>query len=264
MKKTIIFLLLFAVADLTLAQGKLEKAKDDLSDKSSSDKSGSYSSDVNDDSDDLATALIGGLIVDIFYYSSAWLLIGEVQPRSFYPFPYAEGKHGEYDSVRMEILRKTGLAILTNTIVYQPDLLGNDFSLNLRPHPVIGFELNHLHFFDVIGEEEELGLTSVMVDFYRIRERQVTGYWGIGGTYAGSGVDTWGIAYNVGLDIYVGKPVSLGFYWKQSFINESSVNEFRGLIRYHFQKLDIHGGLHHYKIGSVNFPCVALGVGYRL
>ena len=265
MKTTSIFLFLLLIATCVFAQGKLDRAKSDLSDQPSSESRSTNGSGSDGDasSESIGEALIGGLVVDILYFSTIGILIGDAEPRSFYDFPYAEGQHGEYITPDLEPRGKSGKLMLSNTVAVQPDIIGNDFKLNYRFIPLLGLEANHLHFIDMIGEEADLGLSSLMLNYYRIREKNVTGFWGIGATYAGSGVNTLGFSYNVGMDIYVGKPISLELYWKQSFFNESAINELRALLRYHIQKLDFHGGYINYKIGDERFPCAAVGIGYR-
>jgi len=288
MKTTLIFLLLISLASSSFGQGKLGRAKDSISGKSSShEKSSSNDYSSDSDSGGFLFNFFGNLIIGMFTappdesYSTdysfqnndvdlQWLYditlgipIGHLEPRCFYLYPYAEGQHGEYDTVGTFYETKRSVLLISNTAVVQPDVIGNDFNLNWRFIPEMGLEFDHLHFVDIIGEREELGFTSFMLNFYRIRERKVTGYWGIGGNYAGSGVNSWGFTYHLGLDIFVGQPTSLGTSWKQSFINESTVNEFQAMIKYHIKRLEIRGGFNDFKIGSENFPGAAFGLGYR-
>jgi hypothetical protein len=260
MKATIISFLLLFTGLCSFAQGKIERAKDDL--KSSSLPS-SYNSGSGEGGSEGGSNFLGGVSFDLLFLATYGTLIGDLQPRYFIEFPYCDGESGEYDYPEfVSILKKSSL-IISNTLTVQSGTTGNDLRLNYRFLPVLGLEANHLHFFDRLDEHSDLGISSILLNFYRIREKRVTGFWGLGATYVGSEVNTTGFSYNLGLDIYVANPVSLGIFWKQSFINESSVNEFRAMLRYHIGKLAIHGGFINYKIGEEGFPSAAIGLEYR-
>lgn len=253
MKPTTLILLFVSITNLTFAQGKLGRAKESL--KSSSSES-SYSS--SDDSE------VGGFFVDILGDFFGFAFFGELEPKNFYPYPYAVDRFGEYDYPENNPEGKKSKLIISNTMAFQVSTFANDLRLNYRFLPIMGIDANHLHFFDRLDEGSELGISSIMLNFYRIRERNVTGYWGLGATYVGSEVNTIGFAYNVGLDVYIAKPISLNLLWKQSFINETSINEIRVLPKYHIKKLAVYGGFTHYKIGSEGFPSATAGIEYRL
>lgn len=248
---------------ITFAQESLNKAKENLSGTSSSESSSSSSSDNNQALND-GTGFFEGIIIEIFIQATYGVLIGGLQPRSFYRYPYAEGEHGEYKLIENEAKGNQSKFMISNTVVVQSDLYGNDLKFNYRFLPIIGVEVNHLHFFENDDENTQLGVSSLMLNYYRIRENNVSGYWGIGATYAGSGVNTSGFSYNLGMDIYVANPISVGLFWKQTFMNNSSMNEFRALARYHIKRTSIQGGFIHYKLGGVNFPSAAIGIEFRL
>lgn len=206
---------------------------------------------------------MGGVAFDLIYFATYGVLVGDLQPRSFMAYPYFDDENGEYNyQEAVQRIKKSSL-IISNTLTVQSGTFGNDLRMNYRFLPIMGLEANHLHLFDRLDEGSDLGISSIMLNFYRIRERRVTGFWGLGATYVGSEVNTTGFSYNLGLDIYVANPVSLGFFWKQSFINETSINEFRALARYHINKLAIHGGFINYQIGDEGFPSAAVGIEYR-
>lgn len=262
MKTITIIILLMSTMTVTFAQGKLDKAKEGLS-KSSSQESFSNSDDGNSNTHSGGNGILEGLVIEALYFVTYNTFIGEIQPRAFYPHPYAYGQHGEYHNLEMESYGKKSKLMISNTVAVRSDMYGNDLKLNYRFIPVLGLEANHLHFFDNTVENIELGISSIMLNYYRIRENRVTGFWGLGATYVGSDVNTTGFSYNLGLDIYVSNPVSLGLFWKKSFINESSINEFRALGRYHINRFAIHGGFIHYNLGGEQFPSAALGIEFR-
>jgi hypothetical protein len=241
------------------AQSKLEKAKSDLKGSSSN----GYSSDFSYSDSDAGGSFISGFFIDFLAFATYGALLGDMQPRNFYPYPFADDNIGEYDHIDNNPSGNRSKFVMSNTMAFQSGTFSNDFRANYRFIPILGLEVNHLHFFNRLEEESELGISSAMLNYYRIRERSVTGYWGIGVTYVGNDVNTTGFSYNLGIDVFIAKPVSLGIFWKQSFINDSSINEFRALTRYHIRKAAIHGGFIQYKIGEEKFPSASIGLEYR-
>lgn len=258
---TLFLLLCCLFCALTNAQGKLNRAKEDLSSNNSSNSSRS-SSDSNDDYDD-DIGYFDGVFIELAYYISYGVLFGDMESRYFYQYPYAEGSHGEYAFPDENVPLKRSQFMVSNTFFASgKEFYGNDFKANLRILPVLGVEANHLHFFER-EPKVELGITSIMVNYYRIREKYVTGYWGVGISYVGNGVDDTGFAYQAGIDVYLEKPYSFGASWKQSFINDSTINELKIIARKHLKRVAIHGGYHHYKLGSVTINAAGAGLDYR-
>jgi hypothetical protein len=98
-------------------------------------------------------------------------------------------------------------------------------NVNYRFLPFFGVVLSHQSFFEEgLNGSDCLDVTSLIVNYYRIRERSFTGWWGMGATYVGNEVNTYGFTYNVGLEVYPVKPMSFLVSYKQSFINQSHIN----------------------------------------
>jgi len=260
-KITISLLLCCLVFSFSSAQGKLNKAKDDLSGSSSSSSSRSSSKSNNGVNNDIG--YFDSVFIEIAYYATLGILLGEMESRYFYEYPYSDGSHGEYAFPDEGVPLKRSQFIISNTAFASgKEFYGNDFKLNFRFVPLVGVEVSHLHFFEQ-NPKVELGISSFMVNYYRVREKNVTAYWGIGATHIGNGVNETGFAYQIGIDVYLNKPFSFGTSWKQSLINDSSVDELKILVRRHMKRTSIHGGFHHYKLGSVSINAVGVGLDYR-
>lgn len=258
---TLFLLLCCLFCKLTNAQGKLNKAKDDLSSKSSSSSSSSRSSNSsdNDDENGLFEEMFNDVIDRIFYE----MFFGDMEQKYFYKYPYANGSHGEYAPFDENVsLKKMQLMISNTFFASGKEFYGNDVKLNFRFMRLLGVELNHLHFFEEIPKSE-LGINSFMVNYYRVHKKMVTAFWGVGVTHVIHGVDKIGFTYQIGVDVYLNKPISLSTLWKQSFINNSSVKEFKLHARYHLKRFSIHSGYHHYKLGSVTINAAGAGLDYR-
>lgn len=261
-KITLSILLCCLVFRFANAQGKLNRAKEDLSGNSSSTSSRSSSKDSGGRNDDIG--YFDSVFIEIAYHATIGILLGEMESRYFYEYPYSDGSHGEYSLFTQDVPLKRSQFIISNTFFASgKEFYGNDLKLNFRFAPLVGIEVSHLYFFEQ-NPKVELGVSSFMINYYRVREKNVTAYWGIGATYVGNGVDETGLAYQVGIDVYLNKPFSLGASWKQSLINDSSVDEFKLLVRHHRKRFSFHGGFHHYKLGSVSINAMGVGLDYRL
>ncbi|MEM6685661.1 MAG: hypothetical protein AAF617_07730 [Bacteroidota bacterium] len=262
--KTLLSLVLCCfVCSVSLAQGKLNRAKSDLSNKSSSSSSSSSSS--WNDSDDWGdgAGFFDGVFIEIAYQATIGIFFGNMEPRYFYEYPYSDGSHGEYAFGDEDVpLKRSQLTISNTFFASGKEFYGNDIKLNFRFVPLVGVEVNHLHFFED-RPKNNLGATSLMVNFYRVREQYVTAYWGVGVTHIGNGVDDTGFTYQVGVDVFLKKPYSISTLWKQSLINDTTVDEFKLHVRRHLKRFSVHGGFNHYKLGSVNINSFGLGVDYR-
>lgn len=263
-KKLLCMLVLCSFSFCAVAQGKLNQAKSDLSSKSSSRSSSSSDSRSSADDDD--EGIFDSFFTEFFFYLSYGTLFGEMESRNLTSYPYASGTFGEYHAYEdVNTAAKRSQFIISNTVVWhESNFYGNDLQLNYRMTPLLGIQASHLHFFERGLDNTDLGMSSLMLNYYRIREKHVTGYWGIGGTYLGSGIDDFGFSYQVGLDIYPVKPFSIGLLWKQTFVNSSAVDEFSILGKYHMKKTAIQAGFKYYELGTVSLPSAALGVEFRL
>ncbi|WP_298422083.1 hypothetical protein [uncultured Kordia sp.] len=263
-KITLLLLLCCFTCALTNAQGKLNKAKEELSSGSSSSSSSSSDSSNSSNSwDDDENNHFEQILNDIIDQIVFGILFGDMEQKYFYDYPYANGSHGEYALPEENASLKSMKLMLSNTFFASgKEFYGNDVKLNFRFMRLLGVEVNHLHFFEKIPKSE-LGINSLMLNYYRVREKMVTAFWGVGVSHVIHGVDKIGFTYQVGIDVYLKKPFSLSTLWKQSFINNSSVNEFKLHARYHLNRFSVHGGFNRYKLGSVEINSMGIGFDYR-
>ncbi|WP_046745198.1 hypothetical protein [Kordia zhangzhouensis] len=261
-KITLSFALCYLFFNFCAAQGKLNRAKEDLSGSSSSDTRSERS--WNDDSDgNDSVGFFDDVFIEIAYHATVGIFFGNMETRYFYQYPYANGSHGEYAFLEEDGALKRSQLLISNTVFASgKEFYGNDIKVNFRVLPILGLEANHLHFFES-RPDSELGISSFMLNFYRVREKYVTAFWGVGASYVGNGVDETGFAYQVGLEVFLNAPFSISSLWKQSLINNSSVDEFTLQAKYYMKRFAIHGGYRHYQLGSVTVNALGVGGEYR-
>lgn len=257
--------LFFLISLLGFSQGKLDQAKQNLSSRSnsSSTSSNSSASSSNNSSNNagLFESVLADVFVEAFLFISYKALLGGFESRHFTPYPYYyTNVNGQYD-YGLEPGDKRSFLNAGGTYFAGNSIQALEAHVNYRFDPFLGLELSHRHFFESnLAGKDNLDVSSLMLNFYRIRERSFTGWWGIGATYVGNEVHTTGVAYQVGVEAYPIKPISLQASFKQSFINESNINELKFHLKYYIKRTAYYTGYQDYSIGGVKATGVVLGV----
>tara|TARA_R110001583_G_scaffold15501_2_gene63838 strand:- start:19535 stop:20350 length:816 start_codon:yes stop_codon:yes gene_type:complete len=268
--KRILLITLF-IPCVLFSQGKLEKAKESLSDKSSlttnsstttrSGRSTRTSKNSTGNSFDN-----GGIFTEFFvklgFYAVYGSVVGQAEYRSLTPYPYYKNTFGEYlkgDSISS---KNNSFKISVNRY-FNKNINGLEINANYRVLPIFGLEASYINFSErtIIGSDY-LEISSLMANYYRVRENQISLWWGLGATYVGNEVKKLGFAYNIGTEIYPFKPISFHASWKQSFINNNSIDIFKTQIKYHIKNTALFTGYHEYQLGNVKNSGFVLGVEY--
>lgn len=177
MKKLVVAFLLIPV--IGFSQGKLDEAKKNLSPRSnlSSSISSSSSNDDRSDDDSLFGNLLSDLFVELFLIVSYKAAFGNFEYRHFSPYPnYYDNVHGEYDfglekGDKRSLIRVGGNYLVGNTVN------SIEANVNYRFDPFVGVELSHHSFFENGRTgSDQMDVTSLMLNYYRIRERSFTGW----------------------------------------------------------------------------------------
>ena len=211
---------------------------------------------------------MGHAIFELFlkgaFYSTWKVGFGDVQKRHFTPYPYYyENVNGEYDFDLIKGDKKSQTRIGVNY------LLGNivnsaEVNVEHRFYPFVGATLTHQSFFEQVRDGTEyLDVTSLSFNYYRIRERAISGWWGIGATYVGTDVNSFGFTYNLGMEVYPFRPISILASFQQSFINQSNLNTLRTQVKYHSKKTAFYTGYHDISLAGVKASGLVLGVEFR-
>ncbi len=257
-------LLLAFIPAFLFSQSTLSSAKQSLSNSSSSSSSSSNNDSDDDDSGNdfnFFSAFFEDIFLDIMYRTTLGIAIGDAEQTEITPYPYFYKNVGEYTRNFSPKNKRMNLKLGTNYLINR--VRGLEFNAVFKPLPITGIEISHINFSEsTLQTSEALNITSINFNYYRVREQNVSIWWGVGATYVGDGVNTWGGSYNIGVDIYPVKPISLHLGWKQSFINENTVNVFKSQVKYHIKKTALYTGYHNYKLGSETVSGLVFGLEY--
>ena len=262
-----ILLIILLVPALLFSQGKLEKAKESLSESSatsthnSPDRSTRTSRNNHRNSSN-TNGFFYDFFVELGYYAFYGTVIGQTEYRSLTPHPYYKNTFGEY-SKNDTIDSKNSSFKLSGNHLFNKDANALEINANYRVLPILGIEASYIHFSErtIIGSDY-LEISSLMANYYRIREKNISLWWGLGTSYVGNEIKKFGFVYNIGAEIYPFKPISIHASWKQSFINNSSIDVFKTQIKYHIKNTAFFTGYHNYQLGSEKNGGYILGVEY--
>ena len=261
-------LLLFLFPAIIFSQGKLKKAKENLNQKSTSSQRTrnvrSTSSSNSNDSDDFSVLDDPDLRFFLFrlaFWSTIGVTVGEAQERDLNPYPYFYDDEGEYAKELSDTGRKQSLQLGANYIFN--NINGVELSALYKPLPILGIKASHIHFAEKSRTSTDfLDITSLSLNYYRVREKNISLWWGIGATYVGNEVNKLGFSYNLGLEIYPLKPISLHASWQESFINDSEIGVFKSKIKCHIKNKAIFAGYYRYQIAgeAINTPTIGFEI----
>ena len=274
MKYIFTFLFCFSIS-LGFSQGKLNRAKQNLSSSKSSSSSSSNSSSSSRSSNAGSTVgqvLAYELIVRPIFFITYKSIFGDVKRTDLNVYPYYNGIAGEYVNFESTPETKDGYDYKKSSITLQSNYYtgssidGIQTQINYRFLYVLGVEGSYQYLYENLPNETvNLDIASLMFNYYRVRTKEVTAWWGLGVTRIGRGINELGPAYQLGINVYPVNPISLHMLWKQNFVEGGNkVNEFRVQGRYHFKRSVLYAGYHHHNLGGVTNGALAVGLQYIL
>ena len=266
MKKALFILLLIPFT--SFSQGKLKTAKQNLNQKSTSKSStgkrvvktsststlkNNYSSSFSDDIG------LSSFVAEVLFFGTVGIVAGVAEERDLNPYPYFYDNEGEYAAELSDTGKKQSFKLGANYLFN--NVGGLEVNAVYKPIPILGIDVSYIHFSEKNRTYTDvLDVSSVMLNYYRIREKNISLWWGLGATYVGNEVRKMGFAYNLGMEIYPVKPISFHVSWKESFINESKIGVLKTQLKYHVKKNAFFVGYHHYQIAGEDISGPAIGV----
>ena len=261
--KNTVFAILFLVPFFLFSQGRLEKAKENLSKESTNEESSenrrsSRSLGSGRDRD----SFFADFFIELGYYAFYGVVVGSSEYRNVAPYPYYYTSTGEYLKVDLEDSKRSLFKIGASQY-FNKGIKGLELNANYRVIPILGIDVSHLNFSEnTLQGKDYLNVTSFLLKYYRVREKNISVWWGLGATHVGNEVDSMGFAYAIGTEIFPAKPISFHVSYKQSFINSTSIDEFKIHLKYHIKKAAIYSGYQNVELGSEKVNGIVYGLEY--
>ena len=278
MKKTT--LLLFSLFYIgSFGQNKLDKSKSQLnsgaSKKNQSSASYSSSSGSSKSKSSGGDNIIGGVIADIFIYTTFGVfkygVIGDYKNEdhlysNLTPYPYYNRKSGNFENLdTLSVTTNKARLDVENSFVYNSSsLFGNHLKAKIRPFQYFYLQSDFHQLFEIDkidNSANRLSLFQFNLNYDRIRLEKFNFGWNLGAIYVGNEVKKGGFAYGLNAEYFMGNQVSFFAAAKWSRINSLPVNTYELQGKFHRKNYFFSLGLEHLKIATPTYTLVALGGG---
>jgi len=263
----LIFILCLSFTISSFSQSRLKKAKENILKKTSNSFTHSDSSDKKkENNNSFGTYLFSEFFFKPLVWAGKSLVIGDKKVRVFNPIPYENNHYGEYTGLN-DNDDAYHVNLLQTSINYSSGkyrINGLHAALEYRFSDLIGVTAKHSHFYERnFGKTENLDLSGLTFNYYRIREKLITAWWSLGVSHVANNVNSVGFRYGLGTRIFVKKPISVLLSWQQDFVNSETINESKINVDYHLKKLNIFVGYNHYNLATVRTPSMTIGLRYK-
>jgi hypothetical protein len=279
-KFRIILMVLFLTVSLNgFSQDKLEKSKREITKGAKrSDRSGAGRSQASSGRayhEGPFEYMIFNAVAQGLMFVSYYAAIGNYQkedhlhrPLTNYPY-FDNGQYGNYEShvAASPSVKAFRLDLGDQYLYSNGGLYGNHLKLKIRPFQYFYLQADYIRLTEkrlIVNSISDLSLFNFNLCYDRIRLERFNLGWTLGCNYIGSDVNKAGFSYGVNGELFVAKNVSLLGSMKWSLINDSQVNEFEFLGKYHVKRCFISAGYEHLKIGSPTYDFVSVGGGVYL
>lgn len=261
----IIFVFAFSVSPI-YGQGKLEKAEESLKTKNNSEFSSGESYNSNNN---FFASAFEGFFIDVLYHSVHAIFIEspfEVEhlsnTASITKYPYYNSNKGNYSYEWDESMTNSRITISSRYIYENARIEGTHINMDMSFLKRLALEIDYLQLWENNPNfgDNALALYTILAKYNRVRTEKFDAFWGIGAKYIDGNVNEWGFTYGLGAELFIAKPISIESNFNQTFINNSSINQFNALLNYHVSQYKLSAGYESLKIGSQDFSTISLGL----
>ena len=271
MKQKLLLLCLLLSPIVFYAQ-KLNKAKNNLKKDSSykvsydkieiednqSDKTSSFQHD-------LAYELIAKPILFITSYVGYGLLVETVMEKEgkhaymeLTPYPYINHLKGDYAFEANEVTF-TRFDISNQFLTDQNNTYGNNLNVKFRFLKRASVEYNQLYLLETQKYTSQFFTHDLTANYYRVRTQHLSLHYGLGVSYAYSGVNKAYFTYNTGISYFMNVPLSISLEHRGTPFSVNGIYQTKLNFNYHINNYVIQAGFNFYNIGNVHYKMFSLG-----
>ncbi|VXB78025.1 conserved hypothetical protein [Flavobacterium sp. 9AF] len=273
-RKTTLIVILFCMLCpyKIFSQKKIEKSKQELTEKSAVKQENNSTSSKNNSSssnNETSGGLVLGIFIDATFAVFKYGIIGDYKNEEHLfnnvsRYPYYDGNYGNFNSD--DTLSKSKIRIdIEDVFIYSnKNLMGNHFKAKIRPFQYFYFQTDfrQIYEFDFTNDTKyQLYLSHYTIGYDRIRMDKFNLGWNLGISYIGNEVRKTAFSYGVSTDFFLDKNISFFGSAKWSKINSNPVNAFELQSRFHKKNYFIILGFEHLKIATPTYNFVTLGAG---
>ncbi|MDO3693885.1 hypothetical protein QVZ41_03355 [Wenyingzhuangia sp. chi5] len=267
MKKNLLLLGLSLLPMIFNAQ-KLDKAKTNLKkdlvyEVSYSEAGSEKEEEQTSFKNDLAYDLIVKPIVFIAGYLTYGLFVesgmeGKHSHMELTPYPYLNNLKGDYAFEANEVAF-TRFDISNQFLTDQSNTYGNNLNVKFRFLERASVEYNQLYLLESKKYTSQFFIHDLTANYYRIRTNHLSLHYGLGVSYAHSGVNKAYFTYNTGISYFMNVPLSISLEHRGTPFSENGIYQTNLNFNYHIRNYAIQAGFNFYNIGNVHYKMFGLG-----
>lgn len=276
MQKNTLLLILFTFSSSLYAQ-KIDKSKDELKSRKEDNRPPlptepvyqTPPSTVRESNDSFG---IGGFFVKLGFYLTAYTSIGDYKNEDHLynplsPYPYFNGKSGNYEKIDDESVLKKQLRFdVENHFLYSNNAsFGNHLKGKFRPFQYFYLQTDYRTLIEndkFSKTTSNLSLFQFNFGYDRLRFEKFNLGWTLGATYIANNINKAGFSYGLNTDIFAFKKVSFNSAMIWSKINGLPVNSFEFRGKYHQKNHFFSLGYENLRIASPSYNYATFGLGY--
>ena len=276
MLKNTLLLILFTFTSSLYAQ-KIDKSKDELKSRKEDNRPPlptepvyqTPPSTVRESNDSFG---IGGFFVKLGFYLTAYTSIGDYKNEDHLynplsPYPYFNGKSGNYEKIDDESVLKKQLRFdIENHFLYSNNAsFGNHLKGKFRPFQYFYLQTDYRTLIEndkFSKTTSNLSLFQFNFGYDRLRFEKFNLGWTLGATYIANDINKAGFSYGLNTDIFAFKKVSFNSAMIWSKINGLPVNSFEFRGKYHQKNHFFSMGYENLRIASPSYNYATFGLGY--
>lgn len=178
----------------------------------------------------------------------------------FASYPYHTPDHGLYSGTR-----GVGASIATAGHYFYHSSALNGYSVrsHIAPSPLMGFEFHVTGLTESLARGNDLlAFYDVFLNYYRVRQERVALWWGIGMKSVQGDATYRGPAFNIGMQIYPGRPLSLHLAWNTGALNTNAVYETLARLNVHIYRSVWFIGYQRFSVRSSAIDGFISGMGF--
>ncbi len=266
MKTKIILITILLVFTNTFAQGKLDKAKENLKKTKHSFNTTSKQNTKNyRNNDNFLARVVTGIVINLTYgvvVETIFEKESKMHDASITKYPYFSDNLGNYVYADSNSMKKNRFEIESNLVVESKSLFGNNFHSKFRFAKRFDASLDYLQLFEKTPNgTDNFTQFTFLLNYHRIRTEKLDLYYGVGLTHVANSVSTTGFAYNIGAEWFVKKPISIAASYKGSFINDENVDTIKAHLKYYLKNYHFNIGYEKFSLATVDINAFSLGFG---
>lgn len=241
-----IIILIFLFPIVTLSDDSPDRGSDD----------GGKLSDMEDASGNSDNFFVY-LLIDMIIYSPE-ILFGSSSTFSYSDYPY-ENNSGLFEKGNDKLWHIDFSLYYSQADV---NLKGLNIDANIHPSRYWSVRAKHNRFSELINfNEDNLNFSQIYIQYNRVRLEKFNLQWGLGLVSMQGESYEQGLGFNIGMDLYFYKPLSLDFEYSIAYLNDAMFTDVTTRLNLYSDRFKVYLGYKYMSLGRVDLNNFLIGIG---